>query len=99
MTYKSKGKKAKKADATVVGDSLAVLLYARAERALSLSEARLIVVRGGTQRKRTEANSSDHDGAEGMAQDKQKNARAPAHNCEHGKHKARCQLFVPLDCV
>ncbi len=39
--------------------------------------------------------SADHDGVGGIAQDKKKKAKAPAHKCEHGKQKSRCKvLFV-----
>jgi hypothetical protein len=36
--------------------------------------------------------SADHDGVGGIAQDKKKKAKAPAHKCEHGKQKSRCKV-------
>jgi hypothetical protein len=44
---------------------------------------------GGTRKRKT----ADHDGVGGIAQDKQKKARAPMRNCEHNKRKADCKVL------
>jgi hypothetical protein len=77
---------------SLLGDTMGfITLFRCPGLCLFQQSSKTPAVVGGTRKRK----GADHDGVRGIAQDKEKKARAQARNCEHGKRKEHCQvLFV-----